>query len=137
MRNLCKTVKQQRAVVPALVAFGVLGGIVVPAAVAWAEPVGCSSRVTGGTSSTGLLYADGYGSCAGSATRELRVEIKQAISGQPDPLLATGNDYRTSTSYHAHTSSCDSGQTKYYYGRAFFTTASTYHDTATTLQHTC
>lgn len=128
----------KRRTVGALAAVGVMTGVVViPAAVAWAEPAGCSSRVTGYTSSIGQLVADGYGSCNGSATRTLRTEIKRAISGSPDPLLAATSDTHTGTSYHSHTTSCDHGLTEYYYGRAFFTLNSTYHDTATTRQTTC
>jgi len=114
-----------------------LAAAVVPAGAASAEPAGCSSAVSGSTSSIGLLQATATGSCSGSATRSLRVEIKQDLSGQPDPLLSANSDTGTKTSYRASTSSCDHGRRSYYYGRGFFTSNSTYHDTAHTLQTTC
>lgn len=117
-------------------ALGIVGAVV-PAAAAWAEPAGCTSSVTGSTSSTGLLRADGRGTCSGSATRTLRVEIKQDIPLQTDPLLAAATDYGTKTSYAKSVTSCDGGRTANYYGRAFFTTNTTYHDTASTRQTTC
>lgn len=112
-------------------------GAVVPTVAAWAEPAGCSSSVSGSTSSTGLLQATANGSCAGNASRTLRVEIKQDLSAQPDPLLAANSDYHYGRTYSASVSSCDHGRTAYYYGRGFFTSNSTYHDTAHTRQTTC
>lgn len=110
---------------------------VVPSGVASAEPAGCSSAVSGSTSSIGLLQATATGSCSGSATRTLRVETKQDISFQPDPLLSANSQTATTTRYSVPTSSCDHGRRAYYYGRGFFTSNTTYHDPASTLQTTC
>lgn len=120
-----------------LVLAGAVGTAVLSAGVANAEPAGCSSGVSGSTSASGLLTAHGYGPCKVAVTRTLRVEIKQAIGGQPDPLLAGNNQYASTTLYSVYVSSCDGGQTNYYYGRAFFTSNATYHDSPSTRQTTC
>ena len=134
-RQLLTTTRSARRAATVL-AIG-LAAAVVPAGAASAEPAGCSSAVSGSTSSIGLLQATATGSCAGAVTRTLRVEIKQAIPGQPDPLLAANSQTATTTSYRVSVSSCDNGKRSYYYGRGFFTSNSTYHDTASTLQTTC
>lgn len=130
------TAPNTRRILGAVLAVGVITAVA-PAIAAYAEPAGCTSSVSGSTSNTGLLRADGKGSCSGSATRTLRVEIKQAIPQQTDPLLAAASDYGTKTSYAKSVTSCDNGKTAYYYGRAFFTTNTTIHDTATTRHTTC
>jgi hypothetical protein len=119
-----------------VLAIGVAAAVV-PATAASAEPAGCSSAVSGSTSSIGLLQATATGSCSGSATRTLRVEIKHDLNLQPDALVAANSQTATTTSYRVSVSSCDHGNRGYYYGRGFFTTNSTYHDTAHTLQTTC
>lgn len=107
------------------------------AAQAHAEPSGCSSNVSGSTSSIGQLRATATGSCTGSATRTLRVEIKQDIKFQSDPVLAANSQVATTTKYSVPTASCDGGQTAVYYGVGFFTSSPTYHETPHTTQHTC
>lgn len=129
--------KKRRSMLTALTTVGMAGAIIVPVVAAWAEPAGCSSRVSGYTTSNGKLVADGYGDCNGRATRTLRTEIKQSLGSRPDPLVAANEDRHYGRSYHSHVETCDNGKTAYYYGRAFFTINSTYHDTETTRQTTC
>lgn len=111
--------------------------LVIPQSPASADPPNCSASVVGSTSSLGVLKATASGSCSATATRTLRVEIKQDISFQPDPLVAANSQTATARTYKVSVSSCDHGNTAKYYGRGFFTSGSDYHDTAHTTQHTC
>ncbi|PTA44017.1 hypothetical protein [Micromonospora sp. RP3T] len=96
---------------------------------AYADPSGCSASTTDfGLDSGKKLQATGEGLCSTSASRNLQVEIKQDLSLQPDPVVAHGNDSRTAKSYASTVVSCDNGNTATYYGRTFFTTNTTYHD---------
>jgi hypothetical protein len=131
-----KVVHRRRFAVSAAIAAAA-AVLLISALSASAEPPGCSSSVVGSTSSLGLLQATASGSCAGTATRTLRVEIKQDITLQTDPLVAANSQTATAKSYRVAVSSCDHGKTATYYGRGFFTSQSTFHDTAHTRQHTC
>ena len=112
------------------------GSVLVPAA-AWANPAGCGNAVSGSTSSIGQLKATATGSCAGKATRTMRAEIKRDRSGIPDALVAANSTTVYGTSYSTSVASCDGGTRATYYGRGFFTTNSTYRDTAHTVQTSC
>lgn len=70
------------------------------------------------------------GSCNSSQTRSLRVEIKQDLSFSPDPLVAANTQTATTNSSYVQVRSCDNGKTATYYGRGFFTTTTTYHDSS-------
>jgi len=102
----------------------VLGGA------AWADPAGCSAANGGITTlSNGELYTFGDGSCDTSAYRNLQVEIKHDITGRPDPAVDHSNDIGSYTYYATSVASCDNGwRTAKYYGRTFFRTNTTYHD---------
>lgn len=108
----------------ALPAAGVVGSA------AFADPSGCTAAVPDfGVNSAGRLQALGEGHCGTSANRNLQVEVKHDLSVQPDPVVVHANDVRSSTYYSATPAGCDNGNTANYYGRAFFTTKTTYHDT--------
>lgn len=107
-------------------------------ALAWAEPVGCTSRNDDfHVDSVGFMTNEGSGTCAGVATRTLRSEIKQDLNNRPDALVSAGSYNYTGKSYFAYTGSCDRGKTATYYGRTFFTTSSTYHDSSHYYKHVC
>lgn len=97
---------------------------------AFADPSGCTAAITGfGLNSSKELHANGEGRCSTSANRNLQIEIKQDLSVQPDPVALHSNDVGNKTYYAADPAGCDNGNTASYYGRAFFTTNTTYHDT--------
>ena len=101
------------------------------AAIAWAEPAGCTHNTTNfSKSSSGLMSAVAVGDCSTAKSRTLRVEIKQDKSFQPDPLVAANSTSGTKTSYYVVVQSCDNHNTATYYGRSFFTNSPTYDDTA-------
>lgn len=77
------------------------------------------------------------GSCNASQTRSLRVEIKRDVSFSPDALVAANTQTATSTSYYVQVRSCGNGSTATYYGRGFFTTNTTYHDSSHRNAHVC
>lgn len=79
-------------------------------------------------SGTGLMTSRGTGTCTVALTRTFREEIKQDKSFQTDPLVAANSDNGTKTSYAATVTSCDNHNNATYYGRSFFTSATTYHD---------
>lgn len=86
-----------------------------------AQPAGCSHDVHFWLSSRpngNLMEADSIGVCSSSAYRTLRVEIK--YDGWPtDSVVSSNSNSRTGTDYYTYTATCDGGQTKPYYGRAF------------------
>lgn len=104
---------------------------------AMAEPPGCSSREVGSTSSSGLLISNAYGTCSASITRVLESQVWQDISGGPDKLLAANGPQYTGTSYHTVAETCNGGKTLRYYGRAYFTTNETQHDSPHDIEHAC
>lgn len=107
-------------------------------AIAWSEPAGCTSKnVDFYVDSTGYMTNTGSGQCSAAATRTLRVEIKQDISFQPDPLVAANSDYGTKTQYYQTVGACDHGKTATYYGRTYFTSSPTYHDSTHYKKHVC
>ena len=114
-----------------LAAVVAAAGLAVPAQ-AWAEPSGCTHSYPQfwvvGVSGRYSMHSWGDGSCSTNATRTFRVEIKHQISLQPDPLVSHSEDYDNNTYYAAQTDTCDHGKTAKYYGRSFFTSSPTYHD---------
>ncbi len=120
--------KMRLAIVGCLLAVPIAAGV---GSVAFADPSGCSASTDQfylqGNSS---LAAQGSGSCSSSANRNLQVEIKHDISFQTDPVVTHGNDVTTGTYYSVFVESCDNGNYATYYGRTFFTTNTTYHDSA-------
>jgi len=97
---------------------------------AQAEPAGCQDAASlSGTG--GVLSAIAGGACETKATRTLKVEIKWDKALSPDPLVDSAYTTTTSTTYSIGISTCDHGNTRSYYGRSYFTTNTTYHDTAT------
>ncbi|WP_431932491.1 hypothetical protein [Micromonospora sp. RP3T] len=97
---------------------------------AFADPAGCSAATTSFGLSSGELRALGEGRCSTSANRNLQVGVKQDLSLQPDPVVTHTNDNGSKTYYSGVAQSCDSGNTSTYYGRTFFTTNTTYHDSS-------
>jgi hypothetical protein len=118
----------------------VISGIAVPTA-AWAEPSGCShdtpSFWTSGTAGFNLMNAQSTGTCSTVATRTFRVEIKHDISFAPDPLVSHADDYENGTRYGARTTTCDAGASATYYGRSFYTSSASYHDSSHQHVDTC
>lgn len=111
---------------------------VVVAQAAFADPAGCKVATPSFTlNSTGHMTAKATASCSGSATRTLRVEIKHVEAITPDVLVAANEQDKTGTSYSVSVNSCDNGNTAKYYGRGFFTSTSTYHDSAQHNWHVC
>jgi len=83
------------------------------------------------------MTSSSTGSCGTSETRSFRIEIKHDLTLRPDPVTAANEQRRTSTSYSVSVSTCDHGVTASYYGRSFFTSSPTYHDSAHHYLHTC
>jgi hypothetical protein len=104
----------------------------VPAAIGWADPAGCSAGNAGISSlNDGQLATSGSGSCDTTAYRNLQVEIKHDLSLRPDPVVDHANDVGSFRIYAVGVQSCDNGlRTATYYGRTFFTTNTTYHDSS-------
>lgn len=115
-------------------------GLAVPAQ-AWAEPSGCTHGYPSfwvvPVSGRYLMHAYANGSCSTNATRTFRLEIKHQISLQPDPVVSHADDYDYNTFYEAETQTCDNGKTAKYYGRSFFTSSATYHDTNVYIVDAC
>jgi hypothetical protein len=117
-----------------LIAAGCL--LAIPAAglvatAAWADPAGCSTRTASfGLQSNRTLAVLGEGSCNSVASRNLQVGIKQDISFAPDPVVTHSNDNNNASFFSVFAESCDNGRTASYYGRTFFTTNTTFHDSA-------
>ena len=115
----------------AALAFGGL------AAAAFADPPGCGALGAININSSGFMTGTAEGSCNTSQTRTLRVEIKHDISFRPDSLVAANSETATSQSYYVQVGSCDGGNTATYYGRGFFTSYTTYHDSSHQKWHVC
>ena len=114
-----------------------LAGLV--AGPASADPVGCSS-VTPSLTYSGSGYMTAYGSatCSVSETRTMYIEIKWDKTAAPDPLVAKNSKRDTAKYYNASVSSCDSGNTRGYYARSYFSsTASSQHDSSPKKITTC
>ena len=106
-------------------------------AVANADPAGCGGSGAAGINGNGYMTGTGEAGCNGVATRTYVIEIKQDISGQPDPKVAGNSQQAYTNSYYVQVSSCDHGKTATYYGRGYFTTNTTYHDGAHQHWHVC
>jgi hypothetical protein len=123
-----------------LAAALVLFGIAVPTA-AWAEPSGCSHDwpdfCTSGSAGFNLMNAQSTGTCSTTATRTFRVEIKHVMGLWPDALVSHADDLEYGTRYGARTTTCDAGNSANYYGRSFYTSSATYHDSAHQHVETC
>jgi hypothetical protein len=87
--------------------------------------------------SGGFMTGTAEGSCNATQTRSLRVEIKRDVSFSPDALVAANTQTATTNSYYVQVRSCDSRKTATYYGRGFFTTNTTYHDSSHYTWHVC
>lgn len=110
------------------------GGVAVTA---FADPAGCGALGAISFDSGGLMTGTAEGSCNSSQTRSLRVEIKRDVSFSPDVLVAANTQTATTNSYYVQVYSCDNGRTATYYGRGFFTTNTTYHDSSHRSAHVC
>lgn len=99
-----------------------LGFAPILSGIAMADPAGC----TKGTPSINLgagseLVAQGSGGCADDgANRAFTVEIKWDKSFSPDPLVAKNSDVGAKTTYGVTTVSCDAGNRRGYYARAYY-----------------
>ena len=82
------------------------------------------------------MTAKGSGTRSGSATRTLRVEIKQDLTARRDSLVAAQEDNDTGKSFAATVSSCDHGNSSEYYGRTFLR-GGDYHDSSHKHVDTC
>lgn len=116
------------------------GGVAV-AAPAYAEPAGCSHTTpsfwVSGSSGNYQMHSDSSASCNTSSNRTFRVEIKQDIAFQPDPVAGADEDNWTGTSYYAYARTCDHGNNSVYYGNSFFTSSPTYHESPHYYVETC
>lgn len=123
-----------------LAAVVAAAGLAVPTQ-AWAEPSGCTHDIPHfyltGASGRYLMHASSTGNCSSFATRTFRVEIKHDIAFQPDPVVSHADDYDYNTYFEAHTQTCDSGNNAKYYGRSYFVSSATYHDSSHYNVDTC
>lgn len=127
----------KRGSLAAAAVVALLAGIL-PAIVAFADPAGCRVDTTAfGINGQKSMHAGGEASCSGSYGRTLRVEIKHDINFRPDALVAANTDSGTKSYYKAGVDSCDNGNYATYYGRTFFTTNTTYHDSDHHKWHVC
>jgi hypothetical protein len=110
------------------------GGVAVTA---FADPAGCGALGVINIDTGGQMRGTAEGSCNASQTRSLRVEIKRDVSFSPDALVAANTQTATTTSYYVQVYSCDGGKTSDYYGRGYFTTNTTYHDSSHQHWHVC
>lgn len=109
-----------------------------PVGSAWADPPGCTAATTSFTNTkSGYMTAVGTGRCTTSRARALRVEIKQDLFGRPDALVAANTDSGSKRKYDRSVSSCDNGDTNWYYGRTFFTSGDDYKDSNHRLIDSC
>jgi hypothetical protein len=69
---------------------------------------------------SGLLQTTATANCTETKTRTLRAEIKWDHNVLPDPLVASNSDSGTKTAYSKRLTTCDNGNIRAYYGRAFF-----------------
>ena len=115
----------------AVIAFGGL------MAVAFADPPGCGAAGSISINGGGLMTGTAEGSCNTSQTRSLRVEIKHDVAFQTDPLVAANTQTSTSQGYYVQVNSCDNGNTATYYGRGYFTSYTTNHDSGHQKWHVC
>jgi hypothetical protein len=98
---------------------------------AYADPAGCVAATTSFTQLAGrILFAGGEGDCTSVKSLTLQVEIKRDVSLLPDALVTSDNEYANGKQWSLPLSSCDHGKSGTYYGRTFFTTNTTYHDSA-------
>lgn len=110
--------------------FGVALGLA-PASAAMADPAGCSKGLGDfGQNAGSALYASGSGACDSLASRILRLEIKQDLSFQPDPVAMDAADADYNTSYAVAIEGCDEGRSGTYYSRVFFDGHSDYLDSS-------
>ncbi len=115
-----------------------LGGSVIAAQAAFADPPGCHvSDPSFSISGSGYLSATGAASCNTRAHRTFTVEVKYQKTLAPDPLVLKSSQSKTSVSYYHTTSGCDDGSAHPYYGRVFFNGDYDYKDTATDDQRSC
>jgi hypothetical protein len=106
----------------------VLGSIValtlspLAAQIAFADPASCSKGTP--TIDAGLgsqLIGQGSGYCSNSGVyRTFTVEIKWNKNLAPDPLVAKNSTSGAKNNYAVTTTSCDSGNTRGYYSRDYF-----------------
>jgi hypothetical protein len=106
-----------------------LGGSLVLAPAAYADPTGCTvDRPIVGLATDGRLMGTVTAYCDASAKRYLRGEIKWAKRFATDPLVA-GHTAVGTRSYDASFAACDRHNTRRYYTRGFFTsTPDQHHD---------
>jgi hypothetical protein len=116
----------------AAAALGALVGAA-PVTAAFAGPSGCSHQTTHfNQHSGGELHAIGAGDCSSANYyRVLKLEIKQDISWQPDPVALSASDAGWQYYYTAAALGCDNGpRSGRYYGRTFFKDYTDYSDTS-------
>ncbi len=103
-----------------------------------ADPSGCSAPLPTLTFDSGNnMTVKGTASCSATSTRTWRVEIKYQKTLSPDPTVG-GSSYTAATrSYSRSYTTCDDGAAHPYYGRSFFSTNTTYHDSATQDKRSC
>jgi hypothetical protein len=123
-----------------LVAAVAAAGLTVPTP-AWAEPAGCTHDYPAfwltNNSGRSLMHSSSSGVCDWFATRTFRIEIKQDIALAPDPVAAHAEDYDYDANYYASVQSCDQINNGTYYGRSFFTSSATYHDSSHIYVNAC
>ena len=118
------------AVIPLLTGVALAASGVVATAAFAADPSGCDAGPTTiGLDSDHRLMGLGSGTCQDYSLRYFTGEIKWSKRFAPDPLTAS-----VTSSDHLHYSvdvrTCDHGNTRNYYARAYWTSTRGYHDSA-------
>jgi hypothetical protein len=119
---------------------GAVAGVVLATAfpaTAHADPTGCGGAAYIGISNTGVMTPPGKRAAMGLPPAPTGSRSKQDISFQTDLVVAANSQTGQGRGYYVQVSSCDNGKTANYYGRGFFTTYTTYHDTASNRWHVC
>jgi len=121
-----------------LAAVIAVGGGVVAAQSAHADPSGCTAKTPTITNNgAGLLTGKGTASCKAKATRTLVGEIKWDKNFAPDPKTASNSHYGTTKSYSVTVKTCDHQNKRKYYARTFFSSGKDYHDSTKKVIKTC
>lgn len=122
---------QKATTVVLMSALGLGIGFLAAATAAHANPPGCTKKSLYITDSGGgHLKGEGTGECNDFGDRTLRVEVKQDLSFQPDPVAVSGSDRNPNFFYDAIASGCDNLNSGNYYTRTYFNGYSDYADTS-------
>lgn len=104
---------------------------------AQADPTNCYGASVFTYDTLGTLKANARGDCAARATRSVVAELRWDKNLATDPLVAKNTVRSTAYSHVINVSSCDGGNQRGYYARAYFTTNTQHHDTPPKVVRAC